>query len=94
MGKSESKTLPHFRSIDELVNFFDVCDLGDYLNNMPDAYFEVDVKRKTHLFTLDTELAGKLTKIAKSKQVSSGALINSWIKEKIQEKIEKQPVSI
>ncbi|MCK4736517.1 MAG: hypothetical protein KAT65_28955 [Methanophagales archaeon] len=37
MTKSESKNLPHFRSLDELVTFFDTYDLGEYGTEMPKA---------------------------------------------------------
>jgi len=86
MAKSKPKTLPHFRSLDELVKFFDTHDLGEYWDEMPEAHFEVDIKRRTHLFALDAELADKLTEIAKSRQMSSDSLLNAWLKEKIQEK--------
>ena len=86
MAKSKPKTLPHLRSLDKLVRFFDTHDLGEYWDEMPEAHFEVDIKRRTHLFALDAELADKLTEIAKSKQISSDSLINAWLKEKIQEK--------
>ena len=51
MTKSESKNLPHFRSRDELVKFFDTYDLGEYWTEMPEALFEVDINGgNTHLF--------------------------------------------
>jgi len=85
MTKSESKSLPRFRSFDELVTFFDTQDLGEYWTEMPEAHFEVDIKRKRHLFALDSELVNKVIEIAKSRKISSEALINAWLKEKIQE---------
>lgn len=87
MTKSKSENLPRFGSLDELVKFFDTHDLGEYWTEMPEAHFEVDIKGKTHLFAIDTGLADKLTEIAKSRQISSEALINAWLKEKIQERI-------
>jgi hypothetical protein len=87
MTKSKPKNLPRFGSLDELVKFFDTHDLGEYWTEMPEAHFEVDIKRKTHLFAIDTELADKLTEIAKNRETSSATLINAWLKEKIQERI-------
>jgi hypothetical protein len=87
MAKSKSKSLPSFRSLDELVEFFDSHDLGEYWDQMPEVNFEVNIKKKTHLFVLDAELAGKLTEIAKSRQISSEALINAWLREKILEQV-------
>ncbi|MCK4735746.1 MAG: hypothetical protein KAT65_25050 [Methanophagales archaeon] len=43
MTKGESKNLPRFRSLDELVKFFDTHDLDEYWTEMPEAHFEVDI---------------------------------------------------
>ena len=66
MAKSKSKKLPSFGSLDELVQFFDTHDLGEYWESMPKAHFEVDIKRRTHLVAIDDEIMSKLTDIAKS----------------------------
>ncbi len=83
MSENKSKNMPHFASLDDLVEFFDTHDLGEYCDGMPEAHFEVDIQRRTHLFALDEELADKLTEIALSRQVPSTELINSWLREKI-----------
>jgi len=87
MEKGKSKTLPKFKSLDELVDFFDTHDLGDYWDDLPEAHFDVDIKSRKHLFTLDDDLANRLTEIARSKQVSSETLVNNWLKEKIFEQM-------
>ena len=83
MVESKPDTMPRFVSLDELVEFFDTRDLGEYWDQMPEAHFEVDIKRRTHIFALDEDLADRLTKIALSEQVPSVVLINSWLREKI-----------
>jgi hypothetical protein len=83
MPKSKSKTLPEFKSLNELVEFFDTHDLGEYWEKMPESNFEVDLKKKTHIFSIDNKLADRLTEIAKSKHISSQTLVNDWLKEKI-----------
>ncbi len=52
MPKSKSKTLPEFKSLNELVEFFDNHDLGEYWDEMPESEFEVNLKKKTHLNNL------------------------------------------
>lgn len=79
----ENKTMPHFASLNALVDFFDTHDLGEYWDQMPEARFEVDIERRTHLFALDVDLADKLTEIAEARQVPSVALINLWLREKV-----------
>lgn len=89
MGKSKPKNKPKnkpkIKSLDGLVKFFDTHDMGNYFDTMPKVKFEVNIKRKTHLFSIDENIAEKLTAIAESKKIPSESLINKWLKEKIQE---------
>lgn len=81
------KKLPEFKSLDDLVEFFDSKDLGDFWEDLPEAKFDVDIKSRKHLFTLDDDVAKKLAQIAKNKQISSQSLINQWIKESIRKQV-------
>ena len=83
MGKSKAKSLPRFNTSLELIEFFDTRDMGEYWDLMPEAHFDIEIKGRTHLIAIDDEIAQKLTRIAKSKRISSGALVNSWLREKI-----------
>ena len=83
MGKSKSTSLPRFNSSLALVEFFETHDMGEYWDFMPEVHFDVEIKGRTHLIAIDEEIAQKLTRIAKSKKISSGALVNSWLREKI-----------
>ena len=85
MAKSKPATLPKFNSTAELVDFFDTHDMGDYLEQMPEVDFEIKIKRRKHLIALEEDVVTKVTRIAKAKKVSSEALINTWIKEKLQQ---------
>ena len=85
MKKNKAKNIPSFRSHNDLIEFFDSHDLGEYLEDMPEVHFEVDIKRRVHLFALDEKIADKLFQIAKHKRITSEALINAWMKEKIQD---------
>ncbi len=85
MAKSNPKNLPQFDSLDDLVEFFDSHDLGECLEQMPEATFDVDLKHKTHLFALDEELSHKLTELARAKHVPAETLINTWLREKLLE---------
>ena len=85
MAENKSKNVPRFASLDELVEFFDTHDLGEYWDEMPEAHFEVDIKTKTHLFVIDDELATRLSEIARLRQTPSQMLVNSWLREKISE---------
>ncbi len=77
--------LSKFDSLDKLIEFFDTHDLGEYLDTMPEADFDIDIQRRVHVITLDEDLASKLTEIAKVKRVSSQTLVNTWLREKVSE---------
>ncbi len=85
MAENKSKDMPHLTSLNELVEFFDTHDLGEYWDQMPEAHFEVDIKRKTHLFAIDDDLATRLSEIARLRQTPSQMLVNSWLREKVME---------
>ena len=67
--------------------------MGDYWEEMPEAHFEVNIKKRKHLVALEEDIVGKLTEIAKSKKVSSESLINAWLKDKIRRVTKIQKVA-
>ena len=69
------------RVYEELVDHFDTHDWGDYLEQMPEAEFEVDIGQRVHLVALDADLADRLTEIARTRRTSSEALVNTWVRE-------------
>lgn len=85
MAESENKVWPAHKSVDELVAFFETTDLGDYLDQMPEAHFDIELEKKTHLIPLEEEMWKQVTRIAKAQQISSAALIQSWLREKIEQ---------
>lgn len=91
MVESNSKHIPKFSSIDELVEFFETHDLGEYWDQMPEAHFDIDIKRRTHIFAIDEDLADRLTEVAKAKRIPSETLINVWLREKLLEQARESP---
>lgn len=89
MVANEAKRFPKFETIDEMVEFFDNQDLGDYIDQMPEVDFEVDIKRRVYTIILDIDLAETLTEIARSRQISSEELVNTWVREKVLEQATK-----
>jgi len=82
-GKNKAKRLPRLKSVDELVEFFDKHDMGDYWDRLPKAEFEVNIKTRKHLVAIDEKIIPSINQIAKSKKVTSAKLINTWLREKI-----------
>ena len=91
VDKLISKPMPKFSSLGELVEFFDTHDLGEYWDSMPKAHFDIDIKKRTHLFAIEEDLAEKLTEFARAKQIPSETLINVWLREKLFEQIQTAP---
>jgi hypothetical protein len=83
MAENDSQKLPSFTSLDELVEFFDTNDMGDYEEALPEVNFDVDLRRKTHLVAIDEETNNRLTEIAEQEQTPAESLVNSWLKERI-----------
>jgi hypothetical protein len=74
---------PKFDSIDALTRFFDENDMGDYLENMPEAHFDVNLQRRSYFVAVDEELINRLSEISKQEHLPSETLVNSWLREKI-----------
>jgi len=91
MAKSESRPVPKFISLDKLVEFFDTHDMGEYWDDMPEVHFDIDIKRRAHLFVLDDDLAKSVTAIARAKRIPSKTLINEWLREKVLEQTKATP---
>jgi hypothetical protein len=83
--------MPTFGSLDELVKFFEAHDLGEYWDQMPEAQFDIEIKRRIHIFSLDEDLAERLTAIARAKRMPSKTLINEWLREKVVEQAKATP---
>jgi hypothetical protein len=83
MTENDSQRLPPFASLDELVEFFDTHDMGEYEEDLPEAHFKVNLQRKTHLVAIDEEINNRLTEIAEQERTPAESLVNSWLKERI-----------
>jgi hypothetical protein len=83
MAENDSHKLPSFTSLDELVEFFDNHDMGYYEEALPEARFEIEVQKRTHLVAIDEELNNRLTQIAEQERTPAESLVNSWLKERI-----------
>ncbi len=84
MVKNKLKTLPKLNSINALADLFDNNDFGDVWENLPEAKFEINLKKHKHLVELEEDVVIGIEKIAKEKHISSANLINSWLKERLQ----------
>uniref|UniRef100_A0A7C4KHM0 Uncharacterized protein n=1 Tax=Anaerolinea thermolimosa TaxID=229919 RepID=A0A7C4KHM0_9CHLR len=77
MGANE---LPVFESIADLTKFFDTHDMGEY--DMPEVSFDVDIRERSFLLSVDAELMKKIRGIARAQHVPAEALVRKWLEEK------------
>ncbi len=82
MAESEARKLPHFNSDQELVEFFDSQDMGEYESALPEVSFDIDLKRSHYLISVDGYVMSQLLEISQKQQVSVEMLLDSWLKEK------------
>ena len=83
MPKSKAPTKSRWRSISELVHYFETQDMGESWVELPEANFDVDLKRRKYLVRIDDALMDELAEVAKSKKTSPIALINLWVKDRL-----------
>ncbi|MDQ3813359.1 MAG: BrnA antitoxin family protein [Armatimonadota bacterium] len=77
---SENK-LPEFGSIEEVVEFFETHDMGEY--DLPEVHFGVEIMKRTFLVSVDKELMKKLSQVAQAQHTSTEELVNAWLEEKV-----------
>lgn len=76
--------LPEFTSLEELTEFFDSNDMGDYWQAMPEVDLKIAIAKKTRLVAIKETLADRVAEVAKEKQVSPEVLIQTWLEEKLE----------
>ncbi|HJR08946.1 MAG TPA: CopG family antitoxin [Pyrinomonadaceae bacterium] len=72
----------HFNTIEEAAEFWDTHDSADYEEYMRDVECQVNIKRRTYMISLDSDLYRKLRVIAKERGVKPETLVNLWLQEK------------
>ncbi len=50
--EDDRQELPPSTSLNGLVEFFDTHDMGEHEGVVPEAHFEIDIQRKTHLVAI------------------------------------------
>jgi hypothetical protein len=71
-----------FETVEEAADFWDAHDSSEYEEHMRDVECTVDIKRRTYLVSLDSDLYQRVRAIARKKGVAAETLVNLWIEEK------------
>ena len=77
------KKMPRFGSVEELADFFDGNDMSEFAEDMAEAEFDVNLKSRSFYVEVETDLAEQINEISKREHVSSGAIVNTWLREKL-----------
>ena len=90
MPNTRSKTIKtrdplpeHFDNLEEAAEFWDTHDSGDYEEYFKDVECKFDIKKRTHLISMDGTLYDEVRAIAKKKRIPADKLVSRWIKEKL-----------
>jgi CopG antitoxin of type II toxin-antitoxin system len=75
------------RSYQEIGEFWDTHDLGDYWEQTKPAQFEVDIESEAIYYAVEPKLSTQISSLAKERGVSPETLLNLWLQEKLSEEI-------
>ncbi len=78
---TENKSFPAFDSTQELVDFFDSNDTGDF--DLPEVEFEFAPQTREFLLPVDEALMLKIIHSAQERGVSTQDLVRGWLEEKV-----------
>ena len=73
----------HFNSIEEAAEFWDTHSTADYEEYFKEVDCQFDIKKRTHLISVDGALYDEVRAIAKKKRIPADKLVSRWIKEKL-----------
>lgn len=72
-----------FDTIEQAGAFWDSHDLADYLDDVEDVEFEVDVRFRQHLVALEPGLYEKLAAESRRQGLHAETLVNLWLAERL-----------
>jgi hypothetical protein len=85
MKKSKS-SISKARSYAEIGEFWDKHDLSDYWSKTRRVKFDVVLEPEATYYPVAKDLSEKIQSQARKEGVSSYALVNSWLDQKLKEK--------
>jgi hypothetical protein len=73
----------HFASLEEAAEFWDTHSTADYEEYFKEVDCQFDIKKRTHLISIDGAVYDRIRAIAKKKRIPADKLVSRWIKEKL-----------
>ena len=77
----DAKTLPHFDFYEEMGEFFDTHDMGEY--DLPEVEMTVNLRKRAHRVSIHESLLPALQKAAQEQNTSTEELVNAWLSERL-----------
>lgn len=81
----DKSSISEGKSYREIGEFWDNHDLADYWDQTEPVAFEVDIQDEFVYYALPQDVSERLRKSARSQGLSPRDLLNTWVKEKLQE---------
>ena len=70
------------QNLADIIEYLDTHDIGDELETMPEAAFQINLPPRKPHFALETTLATKLREAARLRGIPAETLLNQWVREK------------
>lgn len=80
--KKRSK-IPSFKSLEAFQEFWDKHDLTEFDSQLREVSFEVDLRTRRNLVSVDPDLIRRVRQVARKKGLSTEGLVNLWLQEQL-----------
>ena len=84
--KKGRSSISRARSYAKIGEFWDEHDLSDFWNKTKKVKFDVVFEPEATYYPVDKDLSEKIQSVARKQGVSSDALVNLWLEQKIKER--------
>lgn len=84
--------LPNFKTLDELVAFWETYDFTDYIDEMEEVAPEIGLPQRnqgTLRIQLDSTLLQRLQEIASERGLHPDALARLWLEERLAQEVDR-----
>lgn len=89
-SSQEQEAREDIASYEHTIEQFETHDLGDELEEMPQAHFAVSLPPRPPLYSLDAELSRRLQAVARQHSLSPERLLNRWVQEKLSQDVDDE----
>ncbi|NIM15035.1 MAG: hypothetical protein GTO45_23970 [Candidatus Aminicenantes bacterium] len=82
----EDKKIPEMKSYEEMAEFWDTHDLGDYWEQTEPAEFEISPQaRRRYLVSVDRNILLRIQQLARKRGLTTESLVNLFLEQHLHE---------